>query len=57
MSGLKRKVQRLPGVRHVRYWLLSFEFNLFWELHGAYYWMPPNQSDLDYLEGVWTGKN
>lgn len=57
MSDIAKRVSRLPGVRHVRYWYLSFQFNLFWELHGCHYWMIPNPKDLEYLEGVLAGKN
>jgi hypothetical protein len=50
-------IKRLWGIRHIRYFWLVYRLNSHLDqcarLGLGYF---PQQSDLDYLEGVWEGK-
>lgn len=48
-------MSKWPIIRHVRWLYLTVRFNIWWSSMGQLF-VCPNQSDLDYLDGVWEGK-
>lgn len=46
----------LPGIRHLRYVVLAWQFWHWWVRIGRHLWLAPNESDLRHLEDVWAGR-
>jgi hypothetical protein len=49
-------IERLPLIRHARYYWLSFQFWRWWGALGRHLGAVPNEQDLKYLRDVWNGK-
>ena len=48
-------IKRWPIIRHLRWLLLSIEFQMWWRDAGRFYGSVPNQADIEYLDKVWRG--
>lgn len=49
-------MKRWPVIRHIRYWVLSIKFALWWGRAGRHLGAFPNPNDIEYLNAVWRGK-
>lgn len=49
-------MKRLPIIRHARWAILCVRFNLWWERIGRHLGAVPNESDVRFLEDVWSGR-
>lgn len=49
-------MKRLWGIRHIRYLFLNYRMHRWYAMWAQLGYFGPNQSDLDYLTGVWRGE-
>lgn len=56
LQRLPVPVQRWPGIRHLRWYLLKRDFDHWWNGFARHHWITPSQKDLEYLDRVWRGE-
>lgn len=49
-------MKRWPIIRHIRYYVALYKFNRWW-MKMSIYFITPNPYDLEYLEGIKSGKH
>lgn len=49
-------MRRWPGIRHLRWLILAWQFDRWWQAFGRRYWLVPNPADVAYLRDVWEGR-
>lgn len=49
-------MKRWWGIRHLRYFYLSWSFWHWWEETGYLLGAFPNPRDLEYLDAIWRGE-
>ena len=49
-------MSKLWGIRHIRWYIMTVRFNLWWVRIGRHLGEFPNPADMAYLDAVWRGE-